>query len=62
MAAGDGFMTTILSSATEVLTWIITSMGSVITFVKSEPVILALFLIFLCGTAVNFMLRILHTW
>ena len=53
--------TALLSSATDVLTWIITSMGSIVTFVVDNPLILMMFMVFLAGTAVAFFLRLFHS-
>lgn len=51
-------MTSILTQATEVLTWFITSMGSLLTFITEHPVILVLFMVFLVGSAVGMLMRI----
>lgn len=54
---GSG-MSGILSQATEVLTWFITSMGSLLTFITDHPVILVLFMVFLVGSVVGMLMRI----
>lgn len=54
-------LTGILSSATEMLTWFITSMGSLLTFVFANPVILVMFLITLSGSAIGMLMRIWHS-
>lgn len=51
-------MTGILSQATEVLTWFITSMGSVLTFITENPVVLVMFMVFLVGAVVAMLMRI----
>lgn len=51
----------ILSSATEMLTWFITSMGSLLTFIFANPVILCMFLIVMCGSVVGMLMRIWHS-
>lgn len=51
----------LLEAATQVVTWIITAMGSYLAFVTSNPVILMMFLILLAGTAIAFLLRIWHS-
>lgn len=56
-----GTLTALLTSATEVLSWIITSMGSIVTFVVDNPLILMMFMVFLAGTAVAFFLRLFHS-
>lgn len=54
-------MAALLQSATEVLTWLITGMGSIVTFVVDNPLILMMFMVFLAGTAVAFFLRLFHS-
>lgn len=54
-------MTALLSSATELLTWFITSMGSLITFILGQPAILMMFLILLVGSVVGMLFRIWHS-
>lgn len=51
-------MSGILSQATEVLTWFITSMGSVLTFITENPVVLVMFMVFLVGAVVAMLMRI----
>ena len=58
IAGSTSVMSTILSEATEVLTWFITSMGSLITFIQANPVILVLFMVALVGSAVGMLMRI----
>ena len=58
IAGSTSGMSTILSEATEVLTWFITSMGSLITFIQANPVILVLFMVALVGSAVGMLMRI----
>ena len=55
------FMTALLSSATELLTWFITSMGSLITFILGQPAILMMFLILLVGSVVGMLFRVWHS-
>lgn len=50
----------ILSMATELLTWVITSMGSILTFITQNPVILIFLIITIVGFAVGFLMRIWH--
>lgn len=57
----SGSLTAILQAATELVTWIITTMGSYLSFVTSNPVILMMFLILLAGTGIAFLLRIWHS-
>jgi len=56
-----GTLNGLLSAATELLTWFITSMGSVLDFITTNPVILMLFLILICGSVVGMLFRIWHS-
>lgn len=58
VATASNTMTGILSQATEVLTWFITSMGSVLTFITENPVVLVMFMVFLVGAVVAMLMRI----
>lgn len=64
-ATGDppapGSLTALLKAATELLTWFITSMGSLITFILNQPAILMMFLILLVGSVVAMLFRIWHS-
>lgn len=51
-------LSAILSAATELATWIITTIGSFLTFITSNPVILVLFLMMLVSFAVGILFRI----
>ncbi|MCI8416120.1 MAG: hypothetical protein HFI33_01250 [Lachnospiraceae bacterium] len=55
---GTGAMDNILSVATDVLAWFITSMGTLIKFITDNPVVLVLFMIFLVGSAVGMLMRL----
>lgn len=48
----------ITSLATELLTWLITSMGSVLTFIRSNSEIMIWFIVGIVGLAVGMLLRI----
>lgn len=54
----SGSFTNILSDATEVFTWFITSMGSLITFILANPLILMMFMILLTGSVIAMFLRL----
>ncbi len=54
-------MTELLSSATQMLTWFITSMGSLLTFILGQPAILMMFMILLVGSAVGMLFRVWHS-
>ena len=56
-----GSLSNILSSATDMLTWFLTSMKSVLDFIVANPVCLVLFLILICGSAVGMLFRIWHS-
>lgn len=57
----NGSLASILSAATQLLTWFITSMGSFLSFIVDNPVILMMFLILLVGSAVSMLLRVWHS-
>lgn len=57
----NGTLAGLLQSATQVLTWFITSMGSVLDFVLENPAVLMLFLILLVGAAVGMLFRVWHS-
>lgn len=56
----SGF-TPLLQSATEMLTWFITSMGSLLTFILDQPAILMMFMILLVGSVVGMLFRVWHS-
>lgn len=56
-----GSLQAITDAATELLTWFITSMGKVLTFILGQPAILMMFLILLVGTVVAMLFRIWHS-
>lgn len=51
----------ILELATELLTWLITSMTSLIGFITDNPIILMMMLITLVGLVVGYLFRIWHS-
>ena len=51
----------LLSMATEVVTWLITTMTSYISFITDNPIILIMALIMLCGLGVGMLFRIWHS-
>ena len=51
-------LTDILSDATLMFQWFVTSMGSLITFITSNPIILVSFLILLSGAVIGMFMRI----
>lgn len=50
----------ILKMASELLQWVITSMGSIITFITQNPLILIFMIMTIVGFAVGFLMRIWH--
>lgn len=56
-----GSLTSILASSTEMLSWFLTSMKSILDFIIANPVCLMLFLILICGSAVGMLFRIWHS-
>lgn len=54
-------MDQLLSSATKMLTWFITSMGSLLTFILGQPAILMMFMILLVGSVVGMLFRVWHS-
>lgn len=57
-AESTSSMASILSTASEVLTWFINSMASILTFITNNPVVLLGFMIFIVGAAVSMLVRI----
>lgn len=53
-----GDLANILSAATELVTWIITTLGSFLNFITANPVILVLFLMMIVSFAVGILFRI----
>lgn len=51
-------LTGLLSDATEMFTWFITSMTSLVTFIIANPIVMAGFLILLTGAVVGMFMRI----
>lgn len=51
----------LLSLATELLSWLITSMTSLIGFITDNPIILMMMLITLVGLVAGYLFRIWHS-
>ena len=64
-ATGDppaaGTLAALLEAATELLTWFISSMGKMLTFILNQPAILMMFLVLLVGTVVAMLFRVWHS-
>lgn len=60
LTAGGGADTLagLLEMGTSLVTWIISQMGSFLSFIIENPVILILFLVGLAGTGIGFLMRI----
>lgn len=54
----EGSLDAIFSAATSLVTWIVTTLGSFLTFIVQNPVILVLFLMMLVSFAVGILFRI----
>lgn len=58
MSSTASSLTGLLSDATEMFTWFITSMTSLVTFIIGNPIVMAGFLILLSGAVVGMFMRI----
>lgn len=56
-----GTLAALLKAGTELLTWFISSMGKVLTFILDQPAILMMFLILLVGSVVGMLFRVWHS-
>lgn len=54
-------MSAVLELATELLTWLITSMGQLVTFILGNPIILTMMIISLVGLVAGYFFRIWHS-
>lgn len=57
-STNNGDLSAILSAATSLATWIISTIGSFLSFIIDNPVILVLFLMMLVSFAVGMLFRI----
>lgn len=60
-SAGASTMDGLLQEATKLVTWVITQMGSFLTFIVENPVVLVMFLLLLAGAGIGFLMRIWHS-
>lgn len=51
----------ILAMAKEVITWLVEAMGSYLSFITSNPIILLMAIIMLAGLGVGMLFRIWHS-
>ena len=56
--ADPGSFTSLLSDATSVFTWFITSMGALVTFILGHPLVLMMFMILLSGAVIGMFMRL----
>lgn len=56
--ASSGSITSLLNMATEMWTWFITQMGTLVTFITSNPIILIMFIMMLSGAVIGMFMRI----
>lgn len=56
--SGNTSMSNVLAMATEMMTWVITQMGAILTFITSNTLILVMFIMTICGFALGFLMRI----
>ena len=60
-AADNSSMEGLLAEATKVVTWIITTMGSYVTFIISHPIVMIGFIITIAGVGLGFFFRIFRS-
>lgn len=58
---GNTSLSSILALATELMTWTITQMTAILTFITANPIILILCIMAIVGFAVGFLMRIWHS-
>lgn len=51
----------LLALATELVTWLIATMGSYLTFITENPIILIMFIIMIAGLGVGMLFRVWHS-
>lgn len=58
---GNDTMEGLLAEATKVVTWIITTMGSYVTFIIGHPIVMIGFIIAIAGVGLGFFFRIFRS-
>lgn len=58
LTGGSADLSSVTDMATQLLTWVITSMGSLLTFIRSNPEIMIWFIVAIVGFAVGMLMRI----
>ena len=61
VATSASTMSGLLALATELVTWLITTMGSYLDFITEHPIILIMFIIMIAGLGVGMLFRIWHS-
>nr|WP_296483264.1 hypothetical protein [uncultured Acetatifactor sp.] len=56
--SGNTSMSNVLSMASELMSWVITQMAAILTFITGNTLILVFFIMTICGFAVGFLMRI----
>lgn len=54
-------VTELLSLATELVTWLVTTMGSYLNFITANPIILIMFVVMIAGLGIGMLFRIWHS-
>jgi len=54
-------ITGLLNLATELVTWLVTTMGSYLNFITSNPIILIMFVVMIAGLGIGMLFRIWHS-
>lgn len=54
-------VTDLLSLATELVTWLVTTMGSYLNFITTNPIILIMFVVMIAGLGIGMLFRIWHS-
>lgn len=54
-------VTELLALATELVGWLVTTMGSYLTFITGNPIILIMFVVMIAGLGIGMLFRIWHS-
>lgn len=60
-SSGNTSMSSILALASELMTWVITQMTAILSFITANPLILTFFIMTIVGFVVGFLMRIWHS-
>lgn len=61
LTASTSTVSGILSLASEVVAWFVETMGSYLSFITDNPIIMIMFLLLLAGAGVGMLMRIWHS-